>query len=397
MYTITVSSGQSIQQAINSIPSEDQPVAWTVRLEPGIYNEDVVIDRRVIIVGDGYNTSIRSIRTNSNYLVIISNVSVINTDTVLTIGNNNNVTLTQVWFVSKVTNPDLPVVLLGEQSVVNFDNCSLSLISTDINNNNIVDIQYNCHVQFTSCNFDINLHNSNNTTFIRSSNGSVNLGIFNSYLKLTSGNNPYIFNLHGTIMFMVNTVIDYGVDVGYVQSVFDTSNSVLYILTSAILYNSKDVVDTLLRDYNIDNNNPTWLYIFNSVVNGVYRVVVRYNDYTEEEVDMAEDPYVLYNFIHDGYTVTNDILNLGSHRTYIKHIKHGDYVTTQYDHTLLVSEPNITIDLMVGLYGQELVIKNISTGNIVIKGDIYGLNSPLTLSSAGVLRLQSDGYYWYKL
>jgi hypothetical protein len=198
-------------------------------------------------------------------------------------------------------------------------------------------------------------------------------------------------------MFMVNTVIDYGVDVGYVQSVFDTSNSVLYILTSAILYNSKDVVDTLLRDYNIDNNNPTWLYIFNSVVNGVYRVVVRYNDYTEEEVDMAEDPYVLYNFIHDGYTVTNDILNLGSHRTYIKHIKHGDYVTTQYDHTLLVSEPNITIDLMVGLYGQELVIKNISTGNIVIKGDIYGLNSPLTLSSAGVLRLQSDGYYWYKL
>jgi hypothetical protein len=197
---------------------------------------------------------------------------------------------------------------------------------------------------------------------------------------------------------MVNTVIDYGVDVGYVQSVFDTSNSVLYILTSAILYNSKDVVDALLRDYNIDNNNPTWLYIFNSVVNGVHRVVVRYNDYTEEEVDIAEDPHVLYNFIHNGYVVTNGILNLGSHRTYIKHIKHGDdYITTQYDHTLLVSKPNITINLMVGLYGQELVIKNISTGNIVIKGDIYGLTSPLTLSSAGVLRLQSDGYYWYKL
>jgi hypothetical protein len=197
---------------------------------------------------------------------------------------------------------------------------------------------------------------------------------------------------------MVNTVIDYGVDIGYVQSVFDTSNSVLYILTSAILYNSKDVVDTLLRDYNIDDNNPTWLYIFNSVVNGIYRVVVRYNDYTEEEVDMAEDPYVLYNFIHDGYMVTNGILNLGSHRNYIKHIKDDDdYITTQYDHTLLVSKPNITIDLMVGLYGQELVIKNISTGNIVIKGDIYGLTSPLTLSSAEVLRLQSDGYYWYKL
>jgi hypothetical protein len=399
MYTITVDNGQLIQDAINSIPDEGHIVPWTIKVHPGIYYEDVIINRMVVIVGEGYNTYIKSITIDTDYSEV-NNVTIINNNNLLLLEDGNHTVLNRVWFVSNVIDPKSSVIKIGEQSSIQFNNCSFTITSKGLDDNTIFDIGYNCNVQFNSCGLDIDMGNSNQTKIINTTIGSVNLGIFNSYFKLLSGNDPIMFNLQSTLMLMVNTIIDYGINVKFVESVIHSLESVLYILSSSILYNSKYYIDKLLRDDITGVEEPTWLYILNSVVNGAYKMVVRYNDIdgNEEEVDISEDPYIFSNSIFDGQMLTNSILNLGPVRTNIKVIREGDvYDTTDYDHTLLVSNPNMTIKLSIGSYGQELIIKNISTGDIYVEGDIYGLSLPLTLPTTRVLRLQYDGYNWYKL
>lgn len=345
----TIYVKDNINKSLDKIDKSDILLPWNVIIDPGIYEETVIISTPVNIIGS-INTMIKAIKLdlNSDIPVYIRDCVIYNNLEI----NNSTVNLQNVRLVSAVDN-----IFTINNSNVYIDN---------------IEVIYNVAADAID-----NIISVNSSTVIIS-NGTIDV----------SGNVNNIFRLNNSAFYISVFINLYLTSDSDNFTMFDISES--YVTIDGIMY----IVDNKeFNRYLINNDKPSDITMMNSYVR------LQKEDYTNWY--LSANPITIINsYISDNVNILSDtriygLYYAGYRNRFVFPIKlvKGNYTISAEDHTIISAADNNVINIASGSYGQIITIKNVSNTLLLIKGNIYGYPNGVLIKD--YVSLHSSGSEWY--
>ena len=386
----------SINSAINAVlcrvPTQSRH--WIVIIEPGIYREHVLVPPFIDLVGFGQNTIISSLEVIGE--TTISNL-VINSQNQLPLTINaldSTIQFKNVSIISsrdQVLNDDVFIHVIA--GTVSFLDCTMlyTTVGGSVSSSFILNAGF---VTLLQCRCQFITFTPIGTVILFNSLPNSRLIISSSFITLTL-NNP---NFIGTvIVFQATSAVIYINTSNITLSLIGRNPSIPIPGISNTLIQAIGSTDAILTNLNI-NFSPIPLGTAvqaNGIALNNISPSVKFIDVNWISTPI---PSNLGSFSNLNYSITNasaSLITNGGLYTRIITVNQP-YIVTDSDHTILVSLPTtITLPNIspsssgIPASGQEIIIKNISSGIVTIVGSIFD-GSPQILNPLQSIQLQNN-------